>query len=132
MLALVGSAIAGSSGQQRTRKQYGGKRVTRQQQAEAENQAPAKSVFDLSNMQMELKKLAQMISSAANPGAEEEQEHAECKLQFRSSISLLLCKIASFLCSFTYDYHVPSTDVILHVPNNHFITFLRHKFNLKL
>ena len=83
MLALVGSAIAGSSGQQRTRKQYGGKRVTRQhqqQQPEAEHQAPSKSVFDLNNMQMELKKLAQMISNAANPAAEEEQEQAECKL----------------------------------------------------
>ena len=132
MLALVGSAVAGSSGQHRTRKQYGGKRVTRQQQPEAENQAPAKSVFDLSNMQTELKKLAQMISNAANPGVEEEQEQAECKFQLCTNISSLFCKIASLQRSFTYDYHVFSTDVILQASNNRFITFLRHKCNLKL
>ena len=79
MLALVGSAIAGSSSGQRHRKPTG-KRVMRQPVEEQEVE-PVKSAFDLTNMQAELKKLAQMISNAASPNAAagEEEEAAECK-----------------------------------------------------
>ena len=77
MLALVGSATAGSSSGQWKRKPTG-KRVTRQP-VEKELE-PANSAFDLTNMQAELKKLAQMISNAASPDtAAAEKEVAECK-----------------------------------------------------
>ena len=71
LFALVGSAIAGSG--RKSHKSYG------KRSREPIEEAPAKSAFDLGSMQTELKKLAQMISNAANPPVEEEP--LDCKLR---------------------------------------------------
>ena len=69
LFALVGSAIAGSG--RKSQKSYG------KRSREPVEETPVKSAFDLGSMQTELKKLAQMISNAANPPVEEEP--LDCK-----------------------------------------------------